>query len=628
MFDLTRRMVKENPLFWGCGVAFMPESYPRYGKYFMPYSVRRSQDTIISMQGAFAGTDYTRKEYYRVPLAQGKPHWTEPYEDSYGAKAIITTYGAPIHNGSNQFVGIAFADITTDLLEEAINEEKIYQSTQRILVTGHHHILAGTDSPVVREVIDSLKADKDKEAYFTLTTADGEKHHVFYTPVGGKTDWVLINILDDNEVFGRLRRRRLLLLIPSIIGLFIAGFIVWRSSRNLERLREVKAEKERIGGELHVASQIQQNMLPPQHLHRADVDISGSLTPAREVGGDLFDYYIRDEKLLFCIGDVSGKGAPSAMVMAVIHSLFRAFSAHENNPACIMHTINEAACRGNDSNIFVTLFIGVLDLPTGHLRYCDAGHDCPLVIAHGQVSLLACEPHLPLGVFDDTQYTTQETALAPDSTLFLYTDGLTEARKGRRQFFGMKRTQEVLAECAEHRQPPRQILENVTDAVRQYVGEAEQSDDLTMLAIHYTPQPFESKDTATLCIKNEIHEVVRLNTFQKAFYAKMKLEKPLARQLQLSVEEAVVNAINYAYPTGTDGPITVKMMTDDTTLKVLIIDSGTAFDPTLVETADTTLPAEERPTGGLGIHLVRQLMDTIHYLRADGNNILTLIKYI
>lgn len=628
MFDLSQKMVRNHPLFWGCGVAFVPNCYPEYGELFMPYSVCRGQDSIISLQGAADGIDYTKRDYFRVPFAQGKAHWTEPYEDSYGAKSIITTYGAPVLNDSNQFVGVAFADITIDLLEGVINEEKTYQSTQRLLVTGSQHVLAGKETLVLREVLDILKADKSKDAYFTLTTEDGVKRHVFYTEVGGKTDWVLINVLDDNEVFGRLRRMRLLLLIPSIIGLLIAGFIVWRSSRNLERLREVNAEKERIGGELHVASKIQQSMLPRQDLHRDDVNICGSLTPAREVGGDLYDYYIRDEKLLFCIGDVSGKGAPSAMIMAVIHSLFRAFSAHENNPARILQTINEAACRSNEANYFVTMFVGVLDLPTGNLRYCDAGHDCPFVMEHGTVRMEKCNPHLPLGVFADTDYEIQETVLAPDSTLFLYTDGLTEARKGHRQFFGIQRAETVLSECAAAHLTPRQILEKVSEEVRLYVGDAEQSDDLTMLAFHYTPQQFKSKLTETLCMRNDVHEVSRLNAFQKSFYAKMNLDKSLTRQLQLSVEEAVVNVIDYAYPKGTDGDVTVKMMWDGKSLRIVIVDEGVMFDPTLVEAADTTLSAEERQIGGLGIYLVRELMDTINYEREEGKNILTLIKNI
>jgi sigma-B regulation protein RsbU (phosphoserine phosphatase) len=626
MLDLSRRMVKNNPVIWGSGVAFVPNYYPNKGKFFEPYSARRDQDSIVSMQIGNDTIDHTQKEYFRVPVEQSKSHWSEPYVDIVGAQAVITTYSTPIRNDSNRIVGIVFADISTKLLEEIMNEEKIYQSTQRFLVTGNYHMLAGDDSPLFRQVLEEVKADSDKTEYLTMTAEDGKKHHVFYTLVGGKTDWILINILDDSEVFGRLRLMRLLLLLPTMLGLFFAWFIVWRSSRSLERLRQVNAEKERIGGELRVASEIQQSMLPGRHLYRDDVDIYGALTPAREVGGDLYDYYIRDEKLFFCIGDVSGKGAPSAMVMAVIHSLFRAFSAHENNPARIMHAINEASCRGNDSNIFVTMFIGVLDLPTGNLRYCDAGHDSPLVIENGEVKMEECEPHLPLGVFEDTKYSIQESVLAPDSTLFLYTDGLTEAKRGYKQYFGLQRTKDVLGKCAEEHWLPQQILEKVTEEVHRFVGDAEQSDDLTMLAIHYTPKQFESKLTETLSIKNDVHDVLKLNNFQKSFYAKMGLETSLARQLQLGVEEAVVNVIDYAYPIGTDGDITVKMMSDGQSLKIIIVDSGVVFDPTLKEDTDTTLSAEERQIGGLGIYLVRELMDSINYERQGGKNVLTLIK--
>lgn len=626
MLELSHQMVKNNPIFWGSGVVFEPNYYPSKGKFFVPYSVRGGTDSIVSLRVDREKSDFTQKEYYRIPVEQGISHWSEPYENAVGPKSIITTYSTPVRDKANRIVGVIVADISTDLLEEVMNEEKIYKSTQRFLVTGNYNLLAGQDSPIFREILELVKADKDKSEYLTMTTNDGKKHHVFYTLVGGKTDWILINILDDNEVFGRLRMMRSMLMLPLVLGLLFAWFIVWRSSRNLKRFHKVNAEKERIDSELHVASQIQQNMLPKQFVRRDDVDIHGSLVPAREVGGDLFDYYIRDEKLFFCIGDVSGKGAPSAMVMGVVHSLFRAFSAHENNPAHIMQSVNEASCKGNDSNIFVTMFIGVLDLPTGNLRYCDAGHDSPLIIENGNVRMEEFEPHLPIGVFEDTKYEIQETVLAPNSTLFLYTDGLTEAKKGYKQYFGIERVKEVLAKCAEKDLTPSQILEIVTEEVHQYVGDAEQSDDLTMLAIHYTPHQFESKLADTLSIKNDVHDVLKLNQFQKAFYAQMDIDKSLARQLQLAVEEAVVNVIDYAYPIGTDGDITINMMSDDKYLKIIIIDSGVVFDPTLKGKTDTTLSAEDRQIGGLGIHLVRELMDSINYEREGGKNVLTLIK--
>ena len=626
MYDLTQRMVKHNPSFWGSGIAFVPNYYPDKGKFFEPYAVRRGQDSIVSMQLGKSGEDHTQDEYFRVPATQGKAHWSEPYQDMVGAKKIITTYGVPIRDEKGGIAAVVYADISLDWLNEVMEESKVYKSTQRFLVTGNGHLLAGKDHATFRTVLEQVKADKDKIGNFTMEDEHGDEHHVFYHPVGGNTDWILISIQNDKEVFSKLRKIRANLLLLVLSGLILIGFIVWRTTRNLRRLRKVNAEKERIGGELRVASEIQQSMLPHSLMQHDDVDIFGELVPAREVGGDLYDYYIRDEKLFFCIGDVSGKGAPSAMVMSVIHSLFRAFSTHENNPARIMQAINEASCQGNDSNIFVTMFIGVLDLPTGRLRYCDAGHDAPITIENGGQRMEECIPHLPVGVFDDVRYGVQETLLKPDSTLFLYTDGLTEAMNIKHKQFGIKRVEEVLA--ANHQLHPQQLLEAISQQVREFVGDAEQSDDLTMLAIHYTPKHFESTLTETLLIKNDIHEVSKFSTFIKSVMDKLNIEKTLARQLRLAIEEAVVNVIDYAYPAGQEGDIEVRIMSDGKTLKTVLIDSGVAFDPTAKEKADTSLSAEDRQIGGLGILLVRELMDSINYERIDGQNILTLIKKV
>ena len=493
-------------------------------------------------------------------------------------------------------------------------------------MTGKGHLLAGKDNELFRQALQVANATEDKTGSEIIEDGTGDEYHVFFHPVGGNTDWLLISIQDDEEVFSKLRNIRFNLFLLVFSGLVLVGFIVWRTSRNLERLRKVNAEKERIDGELRVASEIQQSMLPHSQISHNDVDIFGSLVPAREVGGDLYDFFIRDEKLFFCIGDVSGKGAPSAMVMGVVHSMFRAFSAHENNPARIVRAINEASCQGNDSNIFVTLFVGVLDLPTGHLRYCDAGHDAPMVMVDSHWSMVNVIPHLPVGVFDDVKYGVQETHLEPGSTIFLYTDGLTEAMNMERKQFGIKRIEEVLT--ANSQLLPTQLLEAVSQEVHDFVGDAEQSDDLTMLAIHYTPKTFESTMSETLLIKNNVHEVSKFSTFIKSIMEKLNIEASLANKLRLAIEEAVVNVIDYAYPIDQEGTIEVRIMFDGETMKTMIIDSGVAFDPTEKEKADTSLSAEDRQIGGLGILLVRELMDTINYERVNGQNVLTLIKKV
>ncbi len=637
MYSITQRLVENNPSILGCMVTFVPDYFPQKGHWFEPYAVRRADGTIEIMQLGSAEHDYTKMDFYTKPIAKNGGNWCEPYFDKDGAKAMVTTYSVPVHDDKGKIVGVVGADIALDWLEEVMEEGKTYKSTQRYIVTDKGHLLAGKDCKLFQKVYQLVKADEDKVSFETITDEKGDERHVYFHPVGGNTNWILISIQNDKEVFSKLGKIRANLLLPVLAGLILIGFIVWRTSRNLERLRKVKAEKERIGGELRVASEIQQSMLPHGHIEHADVDIFGSLVPAREVGGDLYDYYIRDEKLFFCIGDVSGKGAPSAMVMGVIHSLFRAFSAHENNPARIMQAINEISCQGNESNIFVTMFIGVLDLPTGRLRYCDAGHDAPIVIEERgrrneeggmregeRIVHISVKPHLPVGVFEDVKYGMQETQLEPGSTLFLYTDGLTEAKDTGRKLFGMKRMEEVLqGDCPIQ---PRELIETITRRVHEFVGDAEQSDDLTMLAIHYTPKHFESRLTETLLIKNDVHEVSKFSEFVKSVMEKLNVEKSLARQFRLAVEEAVVNVIDYAYPAGKEGDIEVRMMFDGETLKTVIIDSGVAFDPTAKEQTDTSLSVEDRQIGGLGILLVRELMDSINYERADGQNFLTLIK--
>ena len=506
--------------------------------------------------------------------------------------------------------------------DSVLNEKKMYKSTQRFLVTGDYNLLAGEDTPIFRSALEALKSDTDKKGNVILKDEQGKKKHVYFMPVGGTTDWMLINVLDDDEVFSKLRMIRLSLLLPLMIGLLIAGFIVYRTSRNLERLRKVNAEKERIGGELRVASQIQQDMLPQEEVKDERLEVIGSLVPAREVGGDLYDYFIRDDKLFFCIGDVSGKGAASAMMMAVVQTKFRDFSAHENNPAHIMQNINVGCCQNNKTSMFATLFIGVLDLPTGRLRYCDAGHDAPFI----NENALEVIPNLPVGVFEDFTYAMQETQIEPHSTIFLYTDGLTEAKNIQHKLFGLERVKEALR--LSNNLPPKELLEKMTIAVHNFVKDAEQSDDLTMMAIRYTPQQYECKLSETLVIKNDVKEVSKFSEFMKSVVEKLDMEKSLGRQLRLAVEEAVVNVIDYAYPVGQQGEIEVRVMSDGKTLKTIITDSGVAFDPTAKEKADTTLSVEDRQIGGLGILLVREIMDTINYERQQGKNVLTLIKQL
>ena len=259
-------------------------------------------------------------------------------------------------------------------------------------------------------------------------------------------------------------------------------------TKYVEELKTTTASKAAIENELKVAHDIQMSMLPkifPPYPDRDDIDIAGSLTPAKDVGGDLFDFYIRDEKFFFCIGDVSGKGVPASLVMAVTRSLFRNVSAHVSEPSEIVRTLNDALVENNETNMFVTFFVGVLDLKTGQMNYCNAGHDSPLLIGDG-VGMLPCDSNLPLGVMSGWTFSSQEIDIHPQTVVFLYTDGLTEAEDIHHAQFGDQRVIEVAEQLlADGEHMPSTIISRMSHAVQTFVGDAEQSDDLTMLAIKY-----------------------------------------------------------------------------------------------------------------------------------------------
>jgi sigma-B regulation protein RsbU (phosphoserine phosphatase) len=252
----------------------------------------------------------------------------------------------------------------------------------------------------------------------------------------------------------------------------------------IEELKETTAQNASIESELGVARNIQMSMLPmtwPAFPDRDDLDIYGCVSPAKAVGGDLYDFRLRDGKLFFCIGDVSGKGIPAALVMTVIGSMFQTISASVDSPERMMNTINSALSARNESLMFATLFAGVLDLSTGVLHYTNAGHNAPFVLSGGNPRMLEVDANVPVGIMQDWVYSQQETTLPAGSVLFLYTDGLTEAARSDGQLFQEDRVMAQLSGLDDST-PVRQIISAMTEAVSSFVGDAEQSDDLTMLA--------------------------------------------------------------------------------------------------------------------------------------------------
>ena len=509
---------------------------------------------------------------------------------------------------------------------------------------------------------------------------NGEDCYVFYKPLG-QTGCSMAIVCPESDIFGgfdRLRNSvRAIVLIGLLLMLYLFIRIITRELQPLRRLayeaetiasgqfdaplpdfqrideigqlshsfgnmqqslvkyidelKKTTAQKASIESDLRIASGIQMGMLPekfPTRNDRDDVQLYASLTPAKEVGGDLFDFYFRDEKLFFCIGDVSGKGVPASLFMAVTRSTFRTVSAHESMPDRIVTQMNKTIADMNKNHMFVTLFVGVLDLPTGRMYFCNAGHDAPLLVGAG-VGELTCDPNIPVGFMPSWKYSLQETQIFTGTTILLFTDGLTEAMNADKEQFQMERVNDVAFRAlTEQMQEPRELIDRMTEAVHQFVGDAEQSDDLTMMAIQYIRQQSNVKMRKSLVLPCDLQEVPRLNAFVEEVCQDVGFDQEVTAQMKVAVEEAVVNVMKYAYPEGQQRDVTIEAASNDARLKFTIIDCGKPFDPTVQAKADTTLSAKERKIGGLGIHIIRQNMDSINYERIDKLNVLTLRKRI
>ena len=610
-------LVDDNPHVVGGFLAFVPDYYPSKGRLFEPY-VKKGNGTISISQLAGPDHDYTKNEFFRQALETRQSFWSDPYIYEADSVENLITYTVPVLDGKGDVAAVCGLDMDVSWLGDTLNARQPFPSSFGLLLTQEGMLVAGppesrTPKAEVEAALEEIRQGADE--------ATGKDMSIRRFQMVREPHWQIVQVYRTREIFARIWKMRRQQVLLILLGLAILAFMIERFIRSESKLRKASEEQARISGELAVAQRIQREMLPTSF----PSFVYGSLEPAREVGGDLFDFFIRDGKLFFCIGDVAGKGVPSAMLMSVVHSLFRMVSRTEESPSQILSMLNGELCRGNDSNMFVTFFVGCLDLYSGELYYASAGHDKPFIIAD-EVSMMPTQSNLPLGVFPDTRFEEQKCSLSPGTTLLLYTDGLTESKNVQRQQFGRERVVEVLNAFVKSReQSPDRLVASLSKAAHKFAGKAPQSDDLTVLVVQFAPGELLHDQ---ISLVNQIDEVDRLNSFVKAFFGQLQLDGKTAAGLRLALEETVVNVINYAYPAHEQGTVTILADSDRKELRFTVIDSGKPFDPTTVLEADTTLDAQERPIGGLGILLTRKLMDSISYTRRNGQNVLSLTKVI
>jgi sigma-B regulation protein RsbU (phosphoserine phosphatase) len=413
------------------------------------------------------------------------------------------------------------------------------------------------------------------------------------------------------------------------IGELAASFIAMETilQQYLKDLEETTAAKQRIESELNIAHEIQMSMIPktfPPFPERREFDLYAKLISAREVGGDFYDFYFIDERhLCFAIGDVSGKGVPASLFMALTKTLFRATGGKLNPTAReILTHLNDEISRDNASCMFVTLYCGVLDTQTGEVEYTNAGHNPPYLVVSGNVSMLEKTGDIALGVMEGVRYSAGRCRLQTGDVMVLYTDGITEAMNAQNDFYTDKRLGEQLS--ASQGESSRGVIRRILEDVRAFAGDTPQSDDMTMLVLRYRGSQAEHVPTLAVRLKNQNAELQRFNKLMTDFGEEHGVPEETRFRVRLALDEALVNVVRYAYDDEEDHDIRVVATWDGEWLVIEVQDDGKPFNPLETSQPDIGESLEERKVGGLGIHLVRNMMDELSYRRELDSNILTL----
>ena len=384
----------------------------------------------------------------------------------------------------------------------------------------------------------------------------------------------------------------------------------------------------RVDKELEYAKQIQLSALPTNFPTGEDYSIYAQMIAAKEVGGDFYDFYkLGDTTVAFLAADVSGKGIPAAMFMMTAKTIIKDLAENGMAVNDIFTRANEKLCENNEADMFVTAWMGILDLQTGNMKYANAGHNPPLLKrADGSFEYLRSRAGFVLAGIEGFNYRVNELQLKAGDRLFLYTDGVPEATNADSELYGEDRLLNFMNQNTVA--PATELLPALKADIDAFVGEAPQFDDITMLMFDYKPQEggacmtsktFPAKTDALSEVLGFVEETL------ESCECSMKNQTAIC----VAIEEVFVNVASYAYGEGS-GDVTLDIGFDEANRDVTfrLIDQGVPFDPLKKPDPDITLAIEERQVGGLGIFIVKKTMDTVHYAYEDGKNILTMIKKI
>lgn len=544
MFEVTKNFIKANENIYGCAIAFEPWYFESKGEYFAPYSYR-SKGKIITTQMGNTDYDYFTMDWYQIPKLLKTNGWSEPYFDEGGGNELMSTYSLPLMDENGLAYAVLTADITLDAIIDAVEKIKTFDKSHTFLCSNAGTFISHTDQSrcfnetIFTSALRSGSAEyqdaarmimKGKDGNSEFETKDGQKCFIVYSHFSN--GWSLGAICYEKDVFAALNGLNTLMVLVMIAGLILlfleTRYIIERQTKPLKdfssaainiakgdfstplpavttedelgrlhdsmdymlksindyigKLQTTTAAKQKIESELQIASAIQMSMVP--HSFDSDkVDIFADLHPAKEVGGDLYDFTIDGKYLYFVVGDVSGKGVPAALYMAICCAGFRLISGTGLGVDGVISKINNTFAMRNTTNMFVTLFLGRIDLETFEMEYCNGGHN-PIIIIDpdGKANYLQSKPNLAAGLFEDFNYEKETVQLKKGSRILVYTDGVSEAENAGKELFGEDR---LLAYASS--QPvagtSREFIENLYSVVKGFANGNPQNDDITMMSI-------------------------------------------------------------------------------------------------------------------------------------------------
>jgi len=492
VYQLCENIIKTDDNFVGACMYFFPETQPgNKEKYPTVNTLAKKRHQDIKGHEA---------EYEIDPLTIKDPEAfkdiniiSEPFISGACKNSKIFTMTLPDLGMDGTPVSIVQIAISIDSLIKTIESENPYKRGKIYLVSKGGRFVYHPDhdmitkpskewyknnfSPEINDLID-IESNNIFDSHLALTS---QNDTLVYTSSDYQSDWKIIYIAPYKDIIEDLEYILWIVIFISFLGAII---IVTICSIVIRRLSKNFADMIITKNELLTASKIQTSMLENPEIKDHRIKVDANLIPARMVGGDLYYYFHVDakNKLHFCIGDVSGKGVPAALYMGRAITLIRVMS-YAHTPAALANMLNKELCFNNSQYLFITMFIGNLDLNTGKLTYCNAGHELPIIGSNNGIDYLTTKTHIPLGIDASISYSDEEILLQDESIIMLYTDGVSEATNSENQLYGNVRILDTVKE--HYSKEPLEINKAIIESIKKFVGNNEQNDDITIMTISY-----------------------------------------------------------------------------------------------------------------------------------------------